>query len=247
MNSLQIIDLHVQVDEKEILKGINLKISEGEIHAIMGPNGSGKTSLCFAIAGHPRYRITKGKIMLNGNDITFLSPDERAKNGIFLAFQNPVSFPGLNFESFLRQAYNSMKKDKVSVFQFKKILKEKIKFGRSLLSRDLNDGFSGGEKKKAELLQLLMLQPKFAFLDEIDSGLDVDSLKQVCNEIKKLSEKGVAIVLITHYKRILSYIKPNHVHILVDGKIIKSGDYSLAEEVEESGYNIFLSQNKNQL
>jgi Fe-S cluster assembly ATP-binding protein len=250
MSYLEIKDLHVNVEEKEILKGISLKIKKGEIHAIMGPNGAGKSTLCFAIMGHPKYKITKGRIILDGEDITSLQPDERARKGLFLAFQYPVAVPGLNFASFLRYAYHASRRDiankseeVISSLQFQKMLEEKMSslgIKKSFAERDLNEGFSGGEKKKAEILQLAVLQPKFAFLDEIDSGLDIDGVKKVASCINKLAKDGISLVLITHYQRILKYVKPDYVHIIADGKIVKTGDAGLAEELEKKGYGGFV-------
>ncbi|MCS7135069.1 MAG: Fe-S cluster assembly ATPase SufC [Candidatus Aenigmarchaeota archaeon] len=248
MSSLEIKNLHVSVEDKEILKGVNLTLNKGEIHALMGPNGSGKTTLCFAIMGHPNYRVTQGNILLNGEDITHLSPTERAKKGIFLAFQSPPEIEGLKLNSFLWHAYNSVNganfdkgEEIVSLEKFKKIADEKAKslsLKKTFLERNVNEGFSGGERKKSEILQLLVLQPQFALLDEIDSGLDVDALKRVTNAIHKYS-KNIGIMLVTHYKRILSYIKPTCVHVMLDGKIFKTGDISLVEEIEKKGYNSF--------
>ncbi|MCX8178837.1 MAG: Fe-S cluster assembly ATPase SufC [Candidatus Aenigmarchaeota archaeon] len=247
MSTIEIKDLHVSVEGKEILKGVNLKIEQGQTHAIMGPNGAGKSTLSYAIMGHPRYKITKGKIILDGEDITDLSADEKAKKGLFLAFQYPVAIPGLTLSNFLRHAYNSVKgkdvtnkgEELLSTLQFQKVLKQKmklLKMKEDFANRYLNDGFSGGEKKKAEILQLAVLEPKFAFLDETDSGLDVDALKVVSNGVNKLVGPNLGVVVITHYQRMLKYIKPDYVHIMFDGKIIKTGDYKLAEELEEKGY-----------
>lgn len=250
MTYLELKDLHVSVDQKEILKGINLKIKRGEIHAIMGPNGAGKSTLCFAVMGHPRYRITRGQIILEGEDITNLPPNERARKGLFLAFQNPVAIPGLNFANFLRYAYNSSRgidaakkgEEIISSVHFRKMLEEKMRIlgiKKGFIERDLNEGFSGGEKKKAEILQLAILDPKFAFLDEIDSGLDIDGIKKIASYINELSS-NLGLVLITHYQRILKYIKPKYVHVMVNGRIVKTGDVSLAEELEERGYESFI-------
>jgi Fe-S cluster assembly ATP-binding protein len=250
MSCLEIKDLHVNVEEKEIVKGINIKIKKGEIHAIMGPNGAGKSTLSYAVMGHPKYKITKGQIILEGEDITSLPPDERARKGLFLAFQYPVSIPGLSLANFLKYAYNASKgknitnkgEEIVSSLQFQKILKEKMKLlgiKESFVERSLNEGFSGGEKKKAEVLQLAVLEPKFAFLDETDSGLDIDALKTVASAINKLVSDKLGIVIITHYQRMLKYIKPDYVHIMVDGKIIRTGGARLADELEEKGYEGF--------
>lgn len=249
--NLEIKNLHVEVEGKEIIKGLDLKVKQGEIHAIMGPNGAGKSTLSYAVMGHPRYRITEGQIFVDGEDIKELPVDERARRGIFLAFQYPVSIPGLNLANFLKHAYNAVRgkditnkgEELVYTLQFQKILKEKMKIlniKESFVERNLNEGFSGGEKKKAEILQLAILQPRFAFLDETDSGLDVDSLKVVANGINKLFGPNLGIVLVTHYQRILRYIQPHFVHIMVNGKIVKTGNHKLAEEVEEKGYDEFV-------
>ncbi|MCH7541372.1 Fe-S cluster assembly ATPase SufC [Patescibacteria group bacterium] len=223
---------------KEILKGVTLKIKPGEIHALMGPNGSGKSSLSLALAGHPRYKITSGNILLDRKDITMLTPDKRAKLGLFLAMQYPVAVPGVSVTNFLRSSLRNLK-GKVKPAEFVKTTKEKmvsLKIDESFARRSINDGFSGGEKKKMEVLQLTVLQPKYAVLDETDSGLDIDALKLVASGIKKASGPKMGILLITHYQRILKYIKPDYVHVLIDGKIVKSGSYKLAVEIEEGGY-----------
>ncbi|MGE5041940.1 MAG: Fe-S cluster assembly ATPase SufC [Candidatus Levyibacteriota bacterium] len=241
-NALVIDNLFARtVEGKEILKGVSLVIKKGEIHAVMGPNGGGKSTLAQVVMGHPGYVVTAGKIYVNGEDITKLSPDKRAKAGIFLAFQYPVEVPGVNFANFLRQAVNEKitdKKDKISPIAFRNRLSEKaeeLAFSADVTARFLNEGFSGGEKKKAEVLQLAMLKPLFAILDEPDSGLDVDALKYISHSLVKLSHKP-GLLLITHYQRILKYVKPDYVHILMDGKIITSGDSNLAKKIEKSGY-----------
>lgn len=246
-NSLVITDLHVStVDGKEILHGVSLKVKKGEIHAIMGPNGGGKSTFAQALMGHPSYVITKGKIELNGQDITALTPDERAKAGLFLGFQYPVEVTGVNFASFLRMAVNEHKKPtekKLSPIALRNQLDESAKtlgFADELSKRSLNQGFSGGEKKKAEILQLAMLKPKFAVLDEPDSGLDVDALRYIAKTINDL-DFPLGLVLITHYQRILAHIKPDFVHVIVKGKIITSGDASVAEEIEKAGYEQLVS------
>lgn len=236
---LEIKNLHVSTDGKEILKGLSLKIGPGEIHAIMGPNGSGKSSLSLALMGHPRYQITKGSIKLDGTDISSLTPDKRAKLGLFLAMQYPVAVPGVSVFNLLRSANKNLDSQKVSAIEFQKIVKKEmkvLKIDEKFLTRSVNDGFSGGEKKKMETLQLSILNPKYAILDETDSGLDVDALKIVSAGINNVFSKNMGILLITHYQRILKYVKPNFVHILVDGKIVKSGGPELAEIVEEKGY-----------
>jgi len=244
-NTLKIENLFAKTEDKEILKGINLEIKSGEIHALMGPNGSGKSTLVNVIMGHPRYKVTKGNIFLNGKNITKMPTDERAKMGLFTAFQNPMEVPGVNFSNFLRTAKNSIaKKDRISPQNFIEILRTKsksLKMNESVGERSLNDGFSGGEKKRAEILQMAILEPKISILDEIDSGLDIDALKIVSRnilDIHKQSKTGV--LLITHYQRILNYIHPDHVHILSDGKIIKSGGKALAENLEKHGYDSYI-------
>jgi len=235
---LEIKDLHVYSENKQILKGVSLKIKPGEIHAFMGPNGSGKSSLSLALMGHPRYKITSGKIKIDGKDITSATTDKRAKLGLFLAMQFPVAVPGVSVTNFLRSSLRNLKGN-ITPAEFVKTTKSRmadLKIDESFATRSINDGFSGGEKKKMEVLQLSILQPKYAVLDETDSGLDVDALKLVAVGIKKASGPKIGIILITHYQRILRYIKPDFVHILVDGKIVKSGDYKLAERIEEKGY-----------
>lgn len=236
---LEIKNLHVSTDKKEILKGLNLKINKGETHVVMGPNGSGKSSLSLTLMGHPRYSVTSGKIILDKKDITNLPPDKRAKLGLFLAMQYPVAVPGVSVFNLLRSANKNLEVENISALEFQNKVKTKmkdLKIDEKFLTRSINDGFSGGEKKKAEILQLTILKPKYAILDETDSGLDVDALKTVSQGINSVAGKDLGILLITHYQRILKYVKPDFVHILVDGQIIKSGDAKLAEVVEEKGY-----------
>jgi len=249
-NKLVITNLHVEtLDGKKILNGISLIVKPGEIHAIMGPNGGGKSTLAQALMGHPGYKIAEGKIVLNGTDITFLTPDQRAKQGLFLGFQYPVEVAGVNFGNFLRMAMNESSSAQAPKGQAKKLspiafrnklepLAEQLGFSDELAKRFLNQGFSGGEKKKAEVLQLGLLKPPFAVLDEPDSGLDVDALRYIAKAINSL-DYPLGLVLITHYQRILHYIKPQFVHIVVKGQIVKSGDASLAKEIEEKGYEEF--------
>jgi len=239
---LEVKNLHVKIGEEKILEGLNLKIEEGEVAAIMGPNGSGKSTLAYALMGHPKCEILEGTIFFNGEDITKLAVDKRAKKGMFLSFQHPQEVPGLTVSNFLRTAYNSITEKNISVLDFHKILKERmemLKIDPSFAKRYLNEGFSGGEKKKMEILQLAILQPKLAILDETDSGTDVDALKIIANGINVMHrELGMGTLLITHYDRILQYVKPDKVHILDDGKIVKTGGPELAHEVEKHGYSI---------
>ncbi len=242
MHVLEIKDLHVSVEGKEILKGVDLAIKQGEIHAIMGPNGSGKSTLSCTIMGHPRYQVDKGEILFDGKDIKTLKPNERAKLGLFLSFQYPSEIEGVSMANFLRTSLNALGNgSKLSLQEFQQLLREKmelLKMDKKFATRYLNTGFSGGEKKKGEILQLAVLSPKIAILDETDSGLDIDALKTVAegiNTITKQSQMGA--VLITHYQRLLNYIKPDHVHIMMDGKIVRSGGAELAEHLEEKGYS----------
>nr|MBI4156313.1 Fe-S cluster assembly ATPase SufC [Candidatus Woesearchaeota archaeon] len=245
MADLEIKNLHVSMEGKEILKGVNLEINKGEIHALMGPNGSGKTTLSFVIMGHPSYKIEKGNIFFRGKDITEMKADERARLGLFLSFQYPHEVSGVTMANFLRTAVNARNNSKVNVLEFKKLLDEKMEMlsmDKGFAFRYLNEGFSGGEKKKAEILQLAVLNPEIAILDESDSGTDVDSLKIISEGINKIKkESDIGILLITHYNRILQYVKPDKVHILIDGRIVKSGDASLAHEIEEKGYKVLKS------
>ena len=236
---MSIKNLHVSIENKKILKGINLEIKQGEINAIMGPNGSGKSTLSNVIMGNLKYKITKGEILFNGENIKELSTDKRARLGLFLSFQYPAEIPGVTVSSFLRTSYNNTHKEKISVKDFISLLKEKselLKIKKEFLSRYLNEGFSGGEKKKSEILQLAILEPKIAILDETDSGLDIDALKIVSQGIKNLKKPETGFLLITHYQRILKYITPDKVHVMMDGKIVKSGGSELAQQLEEKGY-----------
>jgi len=245
---LKIKNLKAKRDGKSILNGVNLEIEKGEIHALMGPNGSGKSTLAAAIMGHPDVEVDEKSIVtIDGQNLFEMGVDDRAKNGLFLAFQYPVEIPGVSFVEFLRLSYNSIQKHRqgdkfreLSPFKFKQYVEEKMKMlhmDTSFLDRNLNEGFSGGEKKKAEILQMAILEPKYAILDETDSGLDVSALKIVAEGAKILSEEyKIGILVITHYKRILEYLKPSHVHVLINGVIKKSGDYSLAEELDREGY-----------
>ncbi len=239
--TLSIRNLTVEVGDKPILKGISLDIPRGEIHAIMGPNGSGKTTLSQVIMGHPKYVVTGGEMIFKGENILALTPDKRAQLGLFLAFQYPKEIPGIKLLTFLRSIYNHRTQQRLTIMKFKQVLAEKLtalSIDDSFLDRYLNTGFSGGEKKKAEMLQLALLQPDIAILDETDSGLDVDALRVVCQSVQQLKqETDLGILLITHYNRILDYITPDYVHVLIDGKIVKSGGKEFAKEVEAKGYD----------
>ena len=236
---LEVKNLYVSYGGKLILKGLNMKFELGKIYALMGPNGSGKTTLSYVLMGHPKYKVEKGKILIDGEDILKLSSDERAKKGLFLSFQNPVEISGITISNFLRQAYNSLKDKKISLLDFRSLLEKKcreLSIDTKFLNRYLNEGFSGGEKKKAEILQMLVLNQKIVILDETDSGLDIDSLKVVAEGIKKFMSDEKTVLIITHYKRILEYIKPDKVLIISDGKIVMEGDSSLVAQLEEKGY-----------
>ena len=241
---LKITDLHANIDDKSILKGINLEIKPGEVHAIMGPNGSGKSTLASVIAGKEEYEVEKGEITFEGQDIDELSVEERAHKGIFLSFQYPVEIPGVTVTNFIKTSLNEMRKAKgledMPAKEMLKMIREKselLEIDRKFLSRSLNQGFSGGEKKRNEIFQMAMLEPKLAILDETDSGLDIDALRIVANGVNKLKTKDNAVVVITHYQRLLDYIVPDFVHVLHNGKIVKSGTKELAFELEEKGYD----------
>ncbi len=234
----------VEEDGNEILKGVNLTIDKGDIHAIMGPNGSGKSTLSKVVAGHPAYEVTEGDVLYEGESILELDPEERAHLGIFLAFQYPVEVPGVTNKTLLRQAYNTIAKEQgreeLDPLEFEDYVKERLEIvdmKKEFLDRSINSGFSGGEKKRNEIFQMAVLNPKLSFLDETDSGLDIDALKVVANGINYLSEENNAVVLVTHYQRILDYVVPDHVHVMIDGKIAKSGDKALAVKLEEEGYD----------
>jgi Fe-S cluster assembly ATP-binding protein len=241
---LTIKNLHAQVEDKQILKGINLTVNAGEVHAIMGPNGSGKSSLASVLAGRENYEVTEGQVELDGKDLLDMSPEDRAREGVFLAFQYPVEIPGVSNINFLRTALNEIRTYRnlpaLDAKSFLKMSKEKqklVEFDAKLVNRSLNEGFSGGEKKRNEIFQLAMLEPKLSILDETDSGLDIDALRIVANGVNKLRSSNNAFVLITHYQRLLDYIVPDFVHVLYDGRIIKSGTKELALELEEKGYD----------
>lgn len=246
MSKLEINNLHVSVSGKEIIKGLNLTINTGEVHALMGPNGTGKSSLSNAIMGHPNYEITEGQVLIDGVDISEYSTEERSHLGIFLAFQYPVAIPGVTLANFLRVAVNAKLKNKdpeskgISLVEFRKKMKAKmdlLKMDHAFAGRYLNDGFSGGEKKRAEILQMAMLEPKFAILDETDSGLDIDAIRIVSEGVNSLAGDDLGVLVITHYQRMLNYIKPDFVHILYEGKIVETGGPELALKLEDHGYD----------
>ena len=238
--SLEIQNLHVKTEDREILHGVDLNVAKGETHALMGPNGSGKSTLANTVMGNPTYEITEGTILLNGDDITEVDPDERARAGLFLAFQYPATIPGVSVANFLRMAVNAGRETPIKVSDFGKELKkqtELLRIDRSFTSRYLNEGFSGGEKKRAEILQLAMLRPQFAVLDETDSGLDIDALRVVSDGVNELRGPDLGTLIITHYTRILEYVKPEFVHIMLDGRIVREGGPELADELEDKGYD----------
>ena len=248
-SALVIKDLRVSIDDKPILKGLNLEVKLGEVHAIMGPNGSGKSTMAYALAGHPRYEVEGGEVWMDGINLLELEPDERARMGLFLAFQYPTAIPGISLANFLRTSVNAVRgeanngggKNKgIPITEFRKLLTEKmdlLKMDKSFARRYLNEGFSGGEKKRAEILQMALLEPKIAILDETDSGLDIDALRVVSEGVNSLRSPNRAFVIITHYQRILSYVKPDFVHVMFDGQIIESGGPELAERLEVEGYD----------
>jgi len=243
---LRIEGLHVSIEGKEILRGLNLKIEFGKVHALMGPNGAGKSCLANTLMGNPKYIITEGKIILDGEDITELSADKRAKLGLFMSFQYPSEITGVTMSNFLRTAYNSVKKTNVNVLDFHRKLKDKMKeldMDSSFSKRYINEGFSGGEKKRAEILQMVILEPKYAILDETDSGTDVDALKIIADGINNAKEKtNMGILIITHYNRILQYIDVDKVTIMMNGKIVKEGEKDLADEIENNGFNKYMQK-----
>jgi len=246
---LKIRNLHAGIEDKKILNGINLEIKPGEVHAIMGPNGSGKSTLASVLAGRQSYEVTEGTVEFQGKNLLELSPEERAGEGLFLAFQYPVEIPGLSTTNFIKTAVNEVRKyrgqEPLDAVAFLKLMKEKMKLmhiEQSLLSRSLNEGFSGGEKKRNEIFQMAMLQPKFAVLDETDSGLDIDAIRIVANGVNKFRNKDNAVLVVTHYQRLLDYIIPDFVHVLYNGRIVKSGTKELALELEEKGYDFIKNE-----
>jgi Fe-S cluster assembly ATP-binding protein len=237
--TLEIRDLHAAVEGKEILKGIDLTVRQGEVHALMGPNGSGKSTLANVLMGRPSYTVTGGEVLFGGEDVTKLTADKRAQLGLFLAFQYPTEIPGVSVVNFLRSAYNAVHGEGMSALAFNKLLREKMQLlgvEDEMVKRYVNQGFSGGEKKKNEVLQLAVLEPKIAVLDETDSGLDIDSLRSVAEGIARLIGPSLGVLLITHYQRILNYIKPDHIHVMMDGRIVLSGGPEVAHDLESKGY-----------
>jgi Fe-S cluster assembly ATP-binding protein len=237
--TLEIQNLHVRTEEREILHGVDLVVKKGETHALMGPNGSGKSTLANSLMGNPNYEVAEGRILLNGEDLTEADPDERARAGLFMAFQYPATIPGVSVANFLRMAINATREDPIKVKEFGALLGKNmdlLRINRDFTSRYLNEGFSGGEKKRAEILQLAMLQPGFAVLDETDSGLDIDALRIVADGVNAMRGDERGFLIITHYTRILEYVKPDFVHILIDGRIVREGGAELADELEDKGY-----------
>lgn len=245
MSQLEITNLHVSIEGKEILKGVDLTVEQGKVHAIMGPNGTGKSTLAYTLMGHPHYNVTEGEVVFKGQNVLELEPDERSRLGIFLAFQYPVAIPGVTVANFLRTALNARRRaqnpeDKgIPIPEFRKMLKEKmelLKVDQAFAGRYLNEGFSGGEKKRAEILQMATLRPEIAILDETDSGLDIDALRVVADGVNALTGPELGVLIITHYQRLLNYIKPHFVHVMIDGQIVESGGPDLALHLEEKGY-----------
>lgn len=246
MSEIEIRNLHVSIEGREILKGVNLVVNQGEVHAIMGPNGTGKSTLAYTLMGHPHYEVTEGEVLFKGQNLVELEPDVRSHLGLFLAFQYPVSIPGVTVANFLRTALNSRRKienpdDKgIPIPEFRRLLKEKmdlLKMDHAFAGRYLNEGFSGGEKKRAEVLQMAVLRPEIAVMDETDSGLDIDALRIVSEGVNTLRGPDLGVLLITHYQRMLNYIKPDYVHIMLDGRIVETGGAELALHLEEHGYD----------
>jgi Fe-S cluster assembly ATP-binding protein len=245
MSQLEVKNLHVNIEGKEILKGVDLTVEQGKVHAIMGPNGTGKSTLAYTLMGHPSYSVTEGEVIFQGQNVLELEPDERSRLGIFLAFQYPVAIPGVTVANFLRTAINARRRavnpeDKgMPIPEFRKLLKDKmamLKMDQTFAGRYLNEGFSGGEKKRAEILQMATLTPEIAILDETDSGLDIDALRIVADGVNALMNKDLGVLVITHYQRLLNYIKPDYVHVMLDGKIVESGGPDLALHLEDQGY-----------
>jgi Fe-S cluster assembly ATP-binding protein len=255
MSQLEITNLYVSIEGKEILKGVNLVVKQGEVHAIMGPNGTGKSTLAYTLMGHPSYQVTEGTVMFQGKNILEMEADERARFGIFLAFQYPVAIPGVTVANFLRTALNARRREKnhddkgMPVPEFRKLLIEKmnlLKMDHAFAGRYLNEGFSGGEKKRAEILQLATLKPEIAILDETDSGLDIDALRVVADGVNALTGPDLGVLVITHYQRLLNYIKPHFVHVMIGGRLVESGGPDLALSLEEHGYDWIKEKEKNE-
>jgi Fe-S cluster assembly ATP-binding protein len=241
--NLVIEDLHVKVGDKEILHGVDLVVEQGKVHALMGPNGSGKSTLAYALAGHPRYQVTAGRVTFAGEDVLALTPDERARQGIFLAMQYPVEVPGVSVTNFLRTALNAVRDEEVPVREFARELREQMKFldmDPKFAERSLNEGFSGGEKKRHEILQMALLRPTLAILDETDSGLDIDALKVVSEGVNRMRGPDLGVLLITHYTRILRYIEPDYVHVFIAGRVAEQGGHELAERLDAEGYDRYV-------
>lgn len=252
MSELEIRNLHVRIEGKEILKGVNLTVRQGEVHALMGPNGTGKSTLAYTLMGHPGYQVTEGEILFKGQNIVDLEPDQRSHLGLFLAFQYPVAIPGVTVANFLRTAVNARRKSQqaddkgISIPEFRRLMKEKMELLRmdsAFAGRYLNDGFSGGEKKRAEVLQMATLQPEIAIMDETDSGLDIDALRIVSEGVNALRGPSLGVLVITHYQRILNYIKPEFVHIMLNGRVVETGGPELALHLEEHGYDWLRERN----
>lgn len=246
MPELTIKNLHVSIEETQIIKGLNLTVREGEVHAIMGPNGTGKSTLAYAVMGHPSYEVTEGDILIDGNSILDMAPDERSREGVFLAFQYPVAIPGVTVANFLRTALNARRRhgdppqEDISILEFRKLLKSKmdlLEMEYSFGGRYLNEGFSGGERKRTEVLQLAVLEPSYAILDETDSGLDIDAIRIVSEGVNALKGPNMGVMVITHYQRILNYIQPDFVHVMFDGRIVESGGKELSLQLEDEGYD----------
>ena len=247
MSTLEIRNLHVNVEDKEILKGVDLTVNTGEVHALMGPNGNGKSTLLMTIMGHPKYKVTEGSILLDGQDVLSMSVDERSKAGLFIAMQYPQEVPGVTNSDFLKAAVNAHREQPIKLFEFIRLLDktiEDVQMDAAIAHRFLNEGFSGGEKKRNEIIQMKLLKPQFAMLDELDSGLDVDAIKIVADNINRLREENeMGLIIVSHYARFYDRITPSHTHVLINGRIVESGDYSLAQKIDAEGYEWLLKKN----